>query len=141
MITIKITKPVTRPFESPEPTTKVENAFIILPSKREPWVRIRRVDETLRARLKTVTIKRTTGNRVKSVGFLLYRTIRSTKRESIRFMDIRASRITVGRGMMNITTTRITPKGIKRFLVFITPAWARGPAGLAISAINLRLHP
>jgi len=132
MIAMKITKPDTRPTVPLEPTTKVANALIMRPLKRIPWVRISLVEDMFSARPKMVTSKRNVGKRLKSVGRLLSRTIRSIKSEITRFMAISPSRITVGRGIISIASTTTTARPIRLPL--------KPPLGSSLRRL-FRLHP
>ena len=91
------------------PTTKVAKARTIFPSKWVPLVRISLVDETFKAREKTVEINSMVGKTENSRGSLLYMTIRIIIRLRRMFIIISPSRRKVGRGIISMTTTASTP--------------------------------
>jgi hypothetical protein len=106
-------KPTTSPFVPPLPTTNVEKACIIRPSKSDPSVSINLVEDTLSANPKTVVTSNIVGNTLKSVARFVYKTMSSISRAKTRFIAMRASSKNVGKGMISIITTATTPTAIK----------------------------
>jgi hypothetical protein len=116
---MKITKPMRSPSSPELPTTKLAKALTILPSKSCPCPKMRRVEETLIPKPKTVETSNIVGKDAKSVAFGVERTMRSMRTANKRLSAIKMSNNTVGRGTINIITTTMAQIAIVKSAVLL----------------------